>query len=159
MPTLAELPSLTRRMESAVAAVLGDVEGLGGINIREGATDGEIETPFIVVNANRAKERIHGSGVYEIDVRIQLKTTVGVGPKCTDDAQLLAYDIAIEEALWAPGSLAAELTAAAEFIRCDAVLSPSSEPTSFDATRREIAYFFTAVCLSLPEIIPPPPAP
>lgn len=153
MPTLAESPSLTRRLEDAVAAVFGAVAGLAGLPIKAGISDGEIATPYMVINASRSGERIHASGVYDFDVTAILKTTAGDGPKATDDATLLAYDAAMEEALFGPSvqGLAAAITAAGEYLRCDAVMSPGSEPTAFDDTRREITYSFSAVCLALPE--------
>jgi hypothetical protein len=156
MPTIAEHPSLTVRLEAAVASLLADSSGLGDISVRTGTEDGSIGTPYIVVNAHRIGERIHNSGVYDCEVRIHLKTTMGNGPKATDDATLLALDAAIEAVVFgdSPRQLAADITTEADFLRCDAVLSPRSEPTVFDDTRREITYSFTAVCIHIPDTSP-----
>jgi len=156
MPTLAESPSLTARLEDAVAGLLLANPVIAAITVKTGTEDGEIETPYIVVNSNRNGERIYNSGVNDCGVRIQLKTTMGNGPKATDDAGLLALDAAVESVIWggSPVALAAAITSGADYLKCYAVTNLASEATTFDATRREIAYTFNAVCIGLPEPTP-----
>ena len=153
MPTLAESPSLTARLEDAVASLLRADSTLAGISVVTGSQSEGIATPFIVVNANRTGERIYNSGVYDCAVTVGLKTTCGNGPKATDDETLLEYDAAIEGVLWtdSPVALGASITAAAEYLHCYAVTGLASTATAFDDTRREISYTFNAMCAGLPE--------
>jgi hypothetical protein len=153
VPTLAESPSLTARLEDAIAALLRADSTLAGITVRTGTNDAQIETPFIAVTANRTGERIHNSGAYDCAVRIHLKTTMGNGPKATDDDGLLELDAAIESVIWGPSprTLAASITDAADYLKCHAVTDLNSSPTAFDDTRREITYTLNAICAGLPE--------
>jgi hypothetical protein len=153
MPTLAESPSLTARLEDAVASLLRADSTLAGITVRTGTDDAAVETPFISVTANRTGERIHGSGAYDCAVRIALKTTMGNGPKATDDETLLELDAAVESVIWGPSprALATAITAAADYLQCHAVTDLASTPTAFDDTRREITYTINTICAGLPE--------
>jgi len=142
---------LTRRLEEAIVSLLRPLPALVGVTVKAGTEDGQIEAPYVVVNASRERERIYNSGVYECGVRIHLKTTRGKGPRCTNDDTLLKYDCAIESILWgqSPEAIAAAITASSNFIQCDAVTSLASDPVAFDETRREIIYTFTALCMGL----------
>lgn len=156
MPNLADSPSLTARLEDAVSGLLLVDPVLVGITVKTGIEDGDIETPYIVINASRSGERIYNSGVIDCSVRIHLKTTMGNGPKATDDEGLLALDAGLESVLFSvsPVALAAQITSGADYLQCYAVTNLASEATTFDSTRREIAYTFNALCIGLPQ--PPP---
>jgi len=143
---------LTNRLIDSMIAVLGDVDDLAGVTIREESDSAKVETPFIVVGANRLTERVHGSGAYDVELRIHLKTTSGEGPKASTDADLLKLDGGIEEALFSlkGEELADVLTANGEGLRVDDVFDQSSEATEFTNVKREIAYRALCVCMAVP---------
>lgn len=157
MPALIAEPTLTRRLEQAVVTLLSAVDGLGAVTIKEGVTDGTIETPYISVVANRDGERVRDSGSYDCTVHIQLFTTAGEGPKASTDAELLEYDAAIEELLFEQdmGDLADIITANAQDTRIDAVFGPTSEATEFSAVQRNITYQFSCVAMRLEPVAAP----
>lgn len=140
---------MTRRLEQAVVAMLSAMTDLSAVTIKEGVTDGTIETPFISVVANRDGERVRNSGAYDCTVQIILHTTAGEGPKASSDADLLKYDAAIEEMLFeqSMGDLGDIITANAQDTRVDAVFSPTSEATTFSAVQRNITYQFSCVAM------------
>ena len=151
--TIETSPSLLRRLEDSVVETVKAVDGIEGIVVTPGIIDQDIETPYIVVNAARDSERIHNSGSYECTVSIHLMTTAGAGPKACTDAQLLALDGAIEEVLFKDSaqSLAATLTANADFLRVDAVLDIQSQATEFNDAKRNIEYNFRCICIAITE--------
>ena len=157
MPVIIEEPTLTRRLEQSVVTLLSAMDDLSSVTIKEGVTDGTIETPYISVVANRDGERVRDSGAYDCTVRIQLFTTAGEGPKASTDAELLKYDAAIEEMLFEQNmsDLADIITANAQDTRIDAVFGPTSEATEFSAVQRNITYQFSCVAMRLEPVAAP----
>ena len=153
MPTLAESPALNIRLQSAVVSILSGIDALADVTITEAVTDDSIATPFISVSSSRARERIYNSGVYEFDVGIHLKTTMGDGPKALSDSDFVAVDAGIEEAIWGESAidLAAAINSNGSFIKCFSTIGHRSEPVAFDETKREILYSFTAICATASE--------
>ena len=142
---------LTGRLIDSMVAILGDITALAGVTIREEGDSAAVETPYIVVGASRLNERVHGSGAYNMELRIHLKTTSGEGPKASTDAQLLDLDGGIEEAVFSlrGEDLADVLTANGEELRVDDVFDAISEATEFTNAKRNIIYRLQCVCMSI----------
>jgi len=144
--TIAAQPNLERRITDAVIVLLSALSGLSGVTIRAADDSDAVASPYIVVQTTSEGEAIYNSGIRAVRVSAILKTTAGEGPKASTDAQLLTYDAAFEQFIFAQSmkDLAAAITAAGEFFRLYNVTNPTSAATTFDESKREIEYAFDA---------------
>jgi hypothetical protein len=158
MPTLAESPSLQARITDAVVSLLSAITALDSVTIRAADSSDAMQTPYIVVETVRTGEAIHNSGVAILDCTIKLNTTAHEGANATTDAELLAYDAAIEELLFknSMATLAGTITAAANYATVYTCFDAGSQATEFSESKRNIQYQFTAHAIGLPEPEPDP---